>query len=226
LEKEVQAIATPRTDRMFAAIKDLSEGMEGLARKLLLTTREGVLPETQIRPVLLAPLLRSLAFTEATYLQQQGIDEEEVVSLEVDPTLEVPADVVALTMGLTTALRNASGSLLSLETGDDPQIRIRAYRDGDQIKVRIEDNGNGFPLDYLKRAQATARAKDGNVLLGLSTTSGGSGIGLPVMIKVARLHRGQIEFSNKQAPESGAVVEFAFPAVAPHAETLQMRSAA
>jgi signal transduction histidine kinase len=63
------------------------------------------------------------------------------------------------------------------------------------VGVRLSDNGPGFPAALLE-AIALARQSEGGFVLGWSSKTGGSGLGLALMDRVAQLHGGHLTIGN------------------------------
>ena len=77
-----------------------------------------------------------------------------------------------------------------------------------QVRVRIEDNGQGIPADIFPRLfEPFATSKER-----------GTGLGLAVSRRIIEEHRGAIEAANR--PEGGATFEVILPCgTTPHGET-------
>ncbi|HAF95040.1 MAG: hypothetical protein A2X34_09595 [Elusimicrobia bacterium GWC2_51_8] len=80
-------------------------------------------------------------------------------------------------------------------------ITLKAVREGEAVRVSIEDDGPGFPPDILERGIAafgTTRKE-----------KGGTGLGLFNSKEIVEKHGGKLSIRNRQP--SGAVVEFTLP---------------
>ena len=87
-------------------------------------------------------------------------------------------------------------------------ITASAQREGDRIRVRIDDQGPGIPPDELERIfepfVQSSQTKDG---------SGGTGLGLAICRRILAVHGGEIHAANR--PEGGASFRIELPALQP-----------
>jgi signal transduction histidine kinase len=81
-------------------------------------------------------------------------------------------------------------------------IRLEAAREGDSVTLRVSDEGQGFPSDFLPHAFERFSRAD------LARTTAGAGLGLAIVDAVARAHGGR-------ASASGAAVTLLLPAHQP-----------
>jgi signal transduction histidine kinase len=183
----------------YTAYADTTKRLDDLLQRLLIITRTGVLSSEQTKRVALVPLLME-AVNEI-----RALDVPIEVDCEIPPDLEVLADPAYLSMACTTAIRNAAEAM---NTSDRQMIKIRAFRTAEHTTIRFEDTGPGFPPHLLTQLQSMGTT---NALpVGMFTTKvGGTGIGLPLMDRVARLHDGTFSYGN--LPEQGAWVEIVLP---------------
>lgn len=94
-------------------------------------------------------------------------------------------------------------SLAFLESGGT--ITLKARKDGEMVRITIEDDGPGFPPSVLEHgisAFATTRKE-----------KGGTGLGLFNSKEIVEKHGGTISIRNRQP--KGAVVEFTLPISGP-----------
>lgn len=105
--------------------------------------------------------------------------------------IQVPEDLVvhghlhwldlALDNLVSNALRYGSGS-----------IALTGERHGDQVLAMVEDQGPGFPADFVGRAfDRFARAEE-------SRASGGTGLGLALVAAVAETHGGSVSIRGSR----------------------------
>ncbi|NLI15396.1 MAG: hypothetical protein GX409_03825 [candidate division Zixibacteria bacterium] len=83
--------------------------------------------------------------------------------------------------------------------GDDGIISVKTFQENDAIVVEIADNGPGVP-DHDKQ-----RVFD----LYYTTKSGGTGLGLPTVLRIVREHGGRIDLLD--SPLGGALFRMEFP---------------
>ncbi|WP_295949035.1 ATP-binding protein, partial [uncultured Xanthomonas sp.] len=148
-------------------------------------------------PVALAPLCADLAEALAPQLQACGVQ----LQLQApDPTLVVSGDPYLLRQALHNLLDNAIAF-----SPEDAVIVLRAERGADaRVLLTVEDAGPGVP-DYalervFERFYSLARP---------ATGQRSSGLGLPFVREVARLHGGDASLRNRDG--GGAMACLALP---------------
>ena len=90
-------------------------------------------------------------------------------------------------------------------TADDGNVDIRAYADKDTWSIEIKDTGIGIPLEEQKKLFKNYFR--GSNVINLKVT--GSGIGLMLVYKLVRLHKGKISISSTE--KQGTYVRITFP---------------
>ena len=109
----------------------------------------------------------------------------------------VAGDPTQLRQVIHNLLQNAQDAL----TGSaNPRIEIKTERSGDQVRLRISDNGNGFPEAIMLRVFEPY----------VTTKPKGTGLGLAIVKKIIDEHKGTISVEN--LPGRGASVIIALPA--------------
>ncbi|OZC77187.1 two-component sensor histidine kinase [Rhodococcus sp. 06-462-5] len=99
----------------------------------------------------------------------------------------------ALPTGLRLAVDNVIGN--AVRHGDATSIVITAEREGTTVRVLVDDNGSGVPLD--ERETVFGRFERGT-----RAAKGGSGLGLALVAQQAQLHGGRAWFTD--SPLGGA----------------------
>jgi signal transduction histidine kinase len=101
----------------------------------------------------------------------------------IDPSLAVFGDSARLTQVLANLLHNAAKF-----TDRNGRIRIEVDRDGDDVRLRVSDNGFGITADMLPEVfrmfSHTDRPKD--------RQSSGLGVGLALVRRLVEMHGGQV----------------------------------
>jgi two-component system sensor histidine kinase BaeS len=114
---------------------------------------------------------------------------------------------------LEQALQNLVANAIRHTPGGG-EIRVETARDGDAIRVRVEDTGPGIPIEHLPhlfdRFYKADASRSGTAL------PSGSGLGLSIIQAIVARHGGTIVASNR--PEGGARFEIMLPAGAAGAE--------
>ncbi len=110
----------------------------------------------------------------------------------------VQGDATQLRQIIHNLLRNAEDAL---EGRDDGRIEVFTELAGRCARLRITDNGPGFPVELLPRIFEPY----------VTTKARGTGLGLPIVKKIVDEHQGSIEISN--APAGGAEIDIRLPLV-------------
>lgn len=146
------------------------------------------------------------ALEASTLVSLAALLEERVGELEPSPRARVLLDLEAdgLIRGdaavLDAALGNALDNALAYTEGE---VRIRTRLEGEEVVVRIDDDGPGLGEQGRRRAfEPFYRGPEPHV-------HPGHGIGLALIAHVARAHAGTARFLE---PEPGAKLELRFPA--------------
>ncbi len=109
---------------------------------------------------------------------------------------EVNGDATRLRQVLHNLLQNAQDVLLETR---HPRITISTVNSGDQIILRVTDNGTGFTPDVLAKAFEPY----------MTTKAKGTGLGLAIVKKIVEEHNGHIDIENEQ--NGGATVTVYLP---------------
>jgi signal transduction histidine kinase len=87
-------------------------------------------------------------------------------------------------------------------------VVLRGSRDGDAVRLEVDDDGPGIPLDQLERVFERFARIDG----ASAGNGGGAGLGLAIARWIVELHRGTIHAERREPRGSRMVVNL--PAVA------------
>jgi nitrogen fixation/metabolism regulation signal transduction histidine kinase len=93
-------------------------------------------------------------------------------------------------------MQNAQDALIGVEK---PQVLVRTTFDDVSIKLRVIDNGHGFPVDLIAQAFEPY----------VTTKAHGTGLGLAIVKKMIEEHHGQIKIENNQT--GGACITIMLP---------------
>ena len=154
------------------------------------------MPTAKLEPQALEPILRKVVFSEKT------AHSDITYTLDTtDRTVKILCDEAMLSQALLNLLKNAAESLeVATNNGKKAEIDITLKIDGDDVVLRVHDNGAGFPVDKLSsltEPYVTTRAK-------------GTGLGLAIVKKTIEEHRGTMELMNDEH-DGGAVIVMHFP---------------
>lgn len=119
---------------------------------------------------------------------------------ECDRALVVSADP----QGVKVILANLLGNVLKYG-GDPPRGRVRAFRQGDGVCIRIRDWGRGVPPDQRRAVFQPYFRGD----VELSGKGSGLGLGLAICRRFTRLMRAGLRFVDEG--EGGACLELKLP---------------
>jgi len=146
---------------------------------------------------------RGEAETEETHKEDLAALLKSIVVDETRLTLSAPPTLVMRLrpVSLRRALRNLIDN--ALRYGD--HVDVALCRHGDQVEIRIADDGPGLPEDQFEAVfrpyhrHETSRSRE----------TGGAGLGLAIARSVIRAHGGDITLAN--APEGGLVATVRLP---------------
>ena len=150
------------------------------------------MPSANVAPANLNETIKQAVFSE-------GVRHPEIRIETQLPSSDVICefDERLISQVLTNLIKNASESLESTEDfkGRVPKICVSAEVVDNDIVVKVEDNGNGWPKDNRSR-----------LLEPYMTTRGkGTGLGLAIVSKIIEQHGGTVELQDAQPDENGKV---------------------
>ena len=109
---------------------------------------------------------------------------------------DIKGDATMLRQVLHNLMQNAQDALKSVE---NPLVLVQTSFDDANIKLIVQDNGQGFPADLLARAFEPY----------VTTKAHGTGLGLAIVKKMIEEHHGQIKIENN--PTGGACITIVLP---------------
>jgi two-component system sensor histidine kinase TctE len=118
---------------------------------------------------------------------------------------EGEAQVMAEPLLVGELLKNLIGNAL-LYAGTGAEVTVRVLRRDDAAVLEVEDDGPGIPAE--KRAAVLSRFERGG-----RTDASGTGLGLPIVEEIARLHGARLTLGEGQTGR-GLKVQIAFPLAA------------
>ncbi|MEO8323964.1 MAG: ATP-binding protein [Actinomycetota bacterium] len=107
-----------------------------------------------------------------------------------------------------TRLQQALGNLIDNALRHAPvggAVEVAVASNASDLRIRVSDNGPGFPDDFLERAFEPFTRSD----VGRGRTGGGAGLGLAIVKAVVDSHGGRVTASNDES--LGAVVSIDIP---------------
>ena len=122
------------------------------------------------------------------------------IRIDIEPDLVVSGNEGQVHQVIVNLVDNAMDAMRDVAA---PELSVRAFRDGDDIRIEIADNGPGIANDILDRIFepffTTKRVGEG------------TGLGLWISYGIVREHGGELRADNR--PEGGARFSFALPSV-------------
>src|SRR5947208_12348973 len=128
-------------------------------------------------------------------LRVRGID----VRREYDESLpDTMADAHQLQQVFLNLITNAEQAMERKE-GHHHRLTVRTRRNGDAIRIEIEDTGGGIPPNLIERIF--------NPFFTTKPTGSGTGLGLSISLGIVREHQGRIWAENAQQSGARFIVE-------------------
>jgi histidine kinase len=178
--------------REVARLQRLVHDLEELSR-----AEAGQIP-LEPRPVAPADLVRAAADRLQPQFEDKG------VSLQVDVPPDLPK-VRADPGRMIQVLLNLLGNALQY-TPSAGQVTVRAWRDGWQVLIVVQDTGIGIPAEHLSHIFERFYRVDKS----RSRPGGGSGIGLTIAKHLVEAHGGRI-WATSPGPGQGSTFSFTLP---------------
>jgi two-component system, NtrC family, sensor histidine kinase HupT/HoxJ len=157
--------------------------------------------------------LRRLSFSQANERQLFHIDRiletavrwavrpkqpKTEIKIDIEPDLMVSGNEGQVHQVIVNLVDNAMDAMRNVPM---PELCVRAFRDGNEIKIEISDNGAGIAPDILDRIFEP--------FFTTKIVGEGTGLGLWISYGIVREHGGELRAENR--PEGGARFSFALP---------------
>jgi signal transduction histidine kinase len=129
------------------------------------------------------------------------------LAAEIDASLPV-------ILGDPARLQQVSWNLLSNAVKFTPRggrVEIRVERCDGGVRIRVTDDGEGIPADFLPHVFAYFRQADPS----MKRAHGGLGLGLAIVKHLVELHGGEVS-AESRGPGQGATFTVTLPAAGPH----------
>ena len=182
-------IANRETYKLEAIIGDLLDlgRLEGNAEKL------------NIAPVAVVDLFHRVVDRHHPVIREKQIVVDAHVADDAD---EVEADAARLEQAVQNLAANAIRHI-----PEGGRLTLRATRDGDRVRIAVQDSGPGIPPEHLPHVFDRFYKADAS--RAGTTIPSGSGLGLSIVQTIVQRHGGEVRASN--APGGGAVFEILLP---------------
>ncbi|MFO7675771.1 MAG: ATP-binding protein [bacterium] len=168
-EKRYVEVISRHTDRLINIVRDLL---------VLSQVEEG--PKLDVSPVDLGRLAEDVLRIFERRAQEKGLE----LRLEVEPGVpSVAGDEFHLEQVLVNLVDNA------IKYTDAGRVNVRLGKDGEVVRLVVEDTGIGIPADQLPRLYERFFVTD----KARSRKLGGTGLGLAIVKHIVLQHRGTIE---------------------------------
>ena len=136
---------------------------------------------------------------ESIFLEQNRFPNIDYIFENNAQNLVILADREQISRALTNILKNASESIEQLKNKTHQgKVIMILIEDEEFFKIKISDNGQGFPKNLLDRViepYVTTREK-------------GTGLGLSIVAKIMEDHNGELHLDNNK--DGGAFIQLAF----------------
>ncbi|MBP1843132.1 two-component system sensor histidine kinase TctE [Rhizobium petrolearium] len=165
-----------------------------LAQLLLMAKIDAAKRSASMQKVDLATLVQGATADHVPLAAEAGID----LGFEGGSGVAIFAEPLLI----GELLKNLIGNAL-LYAGNGAEVTVRVKQEGDTAVLEVEDNGPGIPPE--KRASVLKRFERGE-----QTDKAGSGLGLPIIEEIARLHGAAMTLADGREGR-GLTVEIRFP---------------
>ena len=197
------------TRRFVEIIKKNVQTMENLTNDLL--TLVSLEDENTARPAMEETLLRPLIEEAVSMVEisarKKGIEIETSCLPDLGAKLYGPFIIQALVNLLDNSIKYTRGESQSGRTsmgvpGESSRVKVRAYREGEQLIIEVKDKGIGIPAEHMSRIferfyrvdrsrLRTEGSREDNGFANRETK--GTGLGLAIVRHIALLHQGSAE---------------------------------
>jgi len=204
LELELNALSDPIREAMTG---DLDQ-MESIVRQFLDYARPMTAAPTD--PVDLSALAR-----EAVARSRVASDPRCRLSLHIEPGVHVLGHSTELARALDNLISNA----LRYGRGSDGllQLSVLGRREGDEAVLEVGDRGPGIAPDEVDRLLRPFERGEA-----ARTGAAGAGLGLAIVDRIARIHRGRLQLGP--APGGGLIAQLRLPGWGTAASAAQSRA--
>jgi signal transduction histidine kinase len=178
-------------------VHDSGQHLLGLINDILdLAKIESGKMELRREPTAIEPILKGVMSTAIGLTRDKGIALRQEIAPDL-PTLFI--DGTRVRQVLLNVLSNAA------KFTEQGTITLRAERNEEDVLVAVQDTGVGIPPDDIHKVFEEFRQVDNP----LSTTAGGTGLGMPISRRFVQLHGGRMWIESE--PGAGTTVFFTLP---------------
>jgi two-component system sensor histidine kinase TctE len=183
-------------EQLAGILKSQARGSHYVAQLLALARADEAQSALQLRPVAPGPLVRERVLQYLPRADALGVD---LGAQGLDTDLQVIGDAILIEGLLGNLLDNA---LRYGRGGAAPRVTVALQPAGEQVELRVWDNGPGIPAAERERLQQRGMQARAGV-------DGGAGLGLAIVRRYAALMRADFELLDAPAgPGLLALVRF------------------
>lgn len=195
--------ADPRTARQVEILRRQLQQLTHLVDDLLDVSRvsRGLI-ELRRETLTLAAVLSAAVDSSRPLMEGRS---HSLKVLPIDPAIHIDADAVRLTQVFANLLNNATKY-----TAPGGHIQLQAAARGEQVEVRVTDDGAGIPNEMLTRIFDLFTQVPGS----LDRAPGGLGIGLTLARTLVQMHGGRIH-AESDGPGKGSTFVVSLPLAQP-----------
>ncbi|WP_407067048.1 MULTISPECIES: sensor histidine kinase NtrY-like [Falsihalocynthiibacter] len=162
------------------------------------------MPEPELRSHDLTEIMR-----DAVHLQTGALDPVKLVAELPEEPIFADVDSTMIAQALTNIIKNAGEAVEThvengVPDGFIPMVKINMEADDETLRIRISDNGIGFPIDRSRLFEPYVTTRDK-----------GTGLGLPIVKKIIEEHGGTLALLDAEifgnTTHAGACVAVALP---------------
>lgn len=206
--------ASPEAKKTLESIDRELKEVDAILGDLLAAARAG-LSDARLEDVALLPWLRGrLAALSRPDLPPLELDVDESATAELGdaggPNLHVACDQALLGRALSNLVNNA---MAHGHASDEP-ITVRVEQDREEVRVLVRDRGPGIPEELLPRVFEPFVKGDKARTPHKNGPSGGTGLGLALVSRIAEAHGGRAFAQNHTGVDGridGAEVGLSLP---------------
>lgn len=150
------------------------------------------MPTATLEDADLSDTIRQAVFLESVRQPEIGMS----VDLPEAP-IRAHFDARLISQALTNLIKNAVESIekSGVSNIENPEIILRAHREGEFARVEVSDNGKGWPAENRQRLLEPY----------VTTRSKGTGLGLAIVAKIVEQHGGVVELRDAEPDANGRI---------------------
>ena len=181
---QAQNLPEGMQDKLLGMLKTEAERLNALAQGILSLARleRGDAAAIARAPVDLVPLLREMAERLAPQAAERGA----TLDLDLPARCEAVCDAQLVESAVSNLVVNA------IRHSGSRDIRLSLAVAGRMARLEVEDHGIGIPAEHRERVFERFHRVDG----ARSAETGGAGLGLAIVRRIARLHGGEVSVED------------------------------